>query len=139
MTDSNKTDSTTKMAPKDINQDGLAKKDQQRTGQRSAIDDNFASRSCAQMKPRLSRSDQVKAVTPGNHARLHCGRQVTGHYADWHCVAVPHPARTGLRPPMPNLCGAHPTRCDHPVASPALRTTAGHSRLGHHHGWQQPG
>ena len=31
MTDSNKTDSTTKMAPKDINQDSLAKEDQQRT------------------------------------------------------------------------------------------------------------
>lgn len=27
----NKVDSTTKMAPKDINQDGLAKEDQQRT------------------------------------------------------------------------------------------------------------
>jgi len=31
MTDSNKMDSTTKMAPKDINQDDLAKEDQQRT------------------------------------------------------------------------------------------------------------
>ena len=28
MPNANKTDSTTKMAPKDINQDGLAKKDQ---------------------------------------------------------------------------------------------------------------
>lgn len=37
MTDSNKTDSTTKMAPKDINQDGLDKKDQQRTDD-SALD-----------------------------------------------------------------------------------------------------
>ncbi|WP_169391543.1 MULTISPECIES: hypothetical protein [Psychrobacter] len=33
----NKTDATTKMAPKDINQDGLAKKDQQRTDD-SALD-----------------------------------------------------------------------------------------------------
>ena len=31
MTDANKIDATTKMAPKDINQDGLAEKDQQRT------------------------------------------------------------------------------------------------------------
>ncbi|WP_182406384.1 hypothetical protein [Psychrobacter sp. GP33] len=31
MPNSNKTDKTTKMAPKDINQDGLAEKDQQRT------------------------------------------------------------------------------------------------------------
>ena len=31
MTDANKTDATTKMAPKDINQDSLAKEDQQRT------------------------------------------------------------------------------------------------------------
>lgn len=37
MTDANKTDSTTKMAPKDINQDGLAKEDQQRTDD-SALD-----------------------------------------------------------------------------------------------------
>lgn len=37
MTDANKTDSTTKMAPNDINQDGLAKKDQQRTDD-SALD-----------------------------------------------------------------------------------------------------
>ena len=37
MTDANKTDSTTKMAPRDINQDGLAKKDQQRTDD-SALD-----------------------------------------------------------------------------------------------------
>ena len=37
MTDANKTDSTTKMAPKDINQDGLDKKDQQRTDD-SALD-----------------------------------------------------------------------------------------------------
>lgn len=31
MTDANKTDSTTKMAPRDINQDGLAKKDRSNT------------------------------------------------------------------------------------------------------------
>lgn len=37
MTDSNKTDATTKMARKDINQDGLDKKDQQRTDD-SALD-----------------------------------------------------------------------------------------------------
>ena len=37
MPNSNKTDSTTKMAPKDINQDGLDKKDQQRTDD-SALD-----------------------------------------------------------------------------------------------------
>ena len=37
MTDSNKTVATTKMAPKDINQDGLAKEDQQRTDD-SALD-----------------------------------------------------------------------------------------------------
>ncbi|MFT5120536.1 MAG: hypothetical protein ACI8R1_002431 [Psychrobacter glaciei] len=37
MTDSNKTDATTKMAPTDINQDGLDKKDQQRTDD-SALD-----------------------------------------------------------------------------------------------------
>ena len=37
MPNSNKTDSTTKMAPKDINQDGLAKEDQQRTDD-SALD-----------------------------------------------------------------------------------------------------
>ena len=37
MTDANKTDSTTKMAPTDINQDGLAKEDQQRTDD-SALD-----------------------------------------------------------------------------------------------------
>ena len=37
MADDNKTDSTTKMAPKDINQDGLAKEDQQRTDD-SALD-----------------------------------------------------------------------------------------------------
>ena len=37
MTDSNKTDATTKMAPKDINQDALAKEDQQRTDD-SALD-----------------------------------------------------------------------------------------------------
>ena len=37
MPKSNKTDSTTKMAPKDINQDGLDKKDQQRTDD-SALD-----------------------------------------------------------------------------------------------------
>ncbi|MCD6252147.1 MAG: hypothetical protein J7J29_07500 [Psychrobacter sp.] len=37
MTDTNKTDSTTKMARKDINQDGLAKEDQQRTDD-SALD-----------------------------------------------------------------------------------------------------
>ncbi len=37
MTDANKTDATTKMAPKDINQDALAKEDQQRTDD-SALD-----------------------------------------------------------------------------------------------------
>ena len=37
MTDANKTDSTTKMAPRDNNQDSLAKKDQQRTDD-SALD-----------------------------------------------------------------------------------------------------
>ena len=37
MPNSNKTDATTKMAPKDINQDGLDKKDQQRTDD-SALD-----------------------------------------------------------------------------------------------------
>ncbi|WP_201589512.1 hypothetical protein [Psychrobacter fozii] len=37
MTDANKTDSTTKMVPTDINQDGLAKEDQQRTDD-SALD-----------------------------------------------------------------------------------------------------
>ena len=37
MTDDNKTNSTTKMARKDINQDGLDKKDQQRTDD-SALD-----------------------------------------------------------------------------------------------------
>lgn len=37
MTDPNKTDVTTKMAPKDINQDNLAKEDQQRTDD-SALD-----------------------------------------------------------------------------------------------------
>ncbi|WP_165767613.1 MULTISPECIES: hypothetical protein [unclassified Psychrobacter] len=37
MADDNKTDSTTKMARQDINQDGLAKKDQQRTDD-SALD-----------------------------------------------------------------------------------------------------
>lgn len=37
MTDPNKTDVTTKMAPKDINQDALAKEDQQRTDD-SALD-----------------------------------------------------------------------------------------------------
>ena len=37
MPNSNKTDATTKMAPKDINQDSLDKKDQQRTDD-SALD-----------------------------------------------------------------------------------------------------
>ncbi|MGP9491204.1 hypothetical protein [Psychrobacter sp. AOP7-B1-24] len=37
MTHANRKDSTTKMAPKDINQDGLAKEDQQRTND-SALD-----------------------------------------------------------------------------------------------------
>ena len=37
MPNANQTDSTTKMAPKDINQDGLTKKDQQRTDD-SALD-----------------------------------------------------------------------------------------------------
>ena len=37
MPNSNKTDPTTKMAPKDINQDDLAKEDQQRTDD-SALD-----------------------------------------------------------------------------------------------------
>jgi len=37
MPNSNKTDATTKMAPKDINQDGLDKKDQQGTDD-SALD-----------------------------------------------------------------------------------------------------
>ena len=37
MPNANRTDSTTKMAPKDINQDSLAKKDQQRTDD-SALD-----------------------------------------------------------------------------------------------------
>ncbi|MDN5666736.1 hypothetical protein [Psychrobacter celer] len=37
MTDDNKTNSTTKMARKDINQDGLDQKDQQRTDD-SALD-----------------------------------------------------------------------------------------------------
>lgn len=37
MTDNNKVDPTTKMAPRDINQDGLSKENQQRTDD-SALD-----------------------------------------------------------------------------------------------------